>query len=577
MKNESQDIEKLRDLISVARGHRPADLVLKNLRVVNVFTGEIIPAGVALYRGRIAGVGEYRGEQEIDLGGAYLAPGFIDGHVHVESSKLTPLEYASAVVPRGTTSIVIDPHEIANVFGPKGIQFMLDWSEGLPLSMYFMLPSCVPATNLETSGAQLSASDLGPFLRHERVLGIAELMNYPGLLAGDDEVLKKLQLAMEGLVDGHAPGLSGKDLCAYIAAGVRSDHECTTEEEAKEKLRLGMHVMIREGSAAKNLAAIIPAVKPHDSRRFLFATDDRSPEDLMTEGHLDHMARKAIGMGLDPVTAIQIATVNIASYFRLEGLGAIAPGYRADMVVLDDLRKVRVTKVFKAGKLVAQDGRLLRHPRTRVEKPPCSINVDWSGLSGLRLRAQSNLIKVMELMPGQIVNRLRVEKAKVRDNEVVSDLDRDVIKLAVIERHRASGNVGVGFVRGFGLKRGALGSSVAHDSHNIIALGTSDEEIEMAVHEVARMGGGQVVVQGGKSLGGLPLPIAGLMSDQPLDTVVANEGDLKMAARSLGCRLDEPFMALSFLALPVVPELRLTDRGLVDVNRFTLVSLFGPD
>lgn len=571
-----QDIKGLDESIRVARGERPADLVLKNARLVNVFSAEIHDADVAVYQGRISGLGAYRGKAEIDLKRAYLSPGFIDSHLHLESSKLLPQEYAGVVVPKGTTAVVIDPHEIANVLGLRGIRFMLDSTLEGPLSVFLMLSSCVPATDLETSGARLSASDLAPLLADERVLGIAELMNYPALLAGAPEVLEKVELGIGKRVNGHAPGLTGKELCAYVGAGIRSEHECSSMEEAREKLRLGMHIMIREGSAAKNLADLLPLVNASNARRFLFATDDRSPEDLADEGHLDFILRKAIRAGLDPALAIQMATINAASYFGLEELGAIAPGYRADMVVIGDLKEMEILKVFKAGRLVAEQGRLLAQPK-RAELPEglSSMNVDWSGLQRLPVRVEGDYIKVIELIPRQILNRRAIERAKAKDGLVVPDLERDILKLAVIERHRASGNVGVGFVRGFGLRGGALGSSVAHDSHNIVVVGTSDEEIKSAAHEVARIGGGQVVVLEGKRLAALPLEVAGLMSERPVDEVVEKARALKSEARRLGCRLDDPFMALSFVALPVVPEIRLTDRGLVDVKKFDFVPLFG--
>lgn len=572
----SEDIRKLQEFIKVARGEQTADLVLKNVNIINVLSGEIHDSDVAVFNGRIVGLGRYRGKVEMNLGGSYLAPGFIDAHVHMESSKLLPWEYASAVVPRGTTGIVADPHEIANVLGLRGIELMLELSSRVPLSVYLMLPSCVPSTDLETSGARLSSFDLAYLLKKKRVLGIAEIMSYPGLLAGEPGVLEKVLLGKEKRVDGHAPGLTGKDLCAYTGAGIRSDHECTSREEAEEKLRLGMHVMIREGSAAKNLIDIFSVIKPENSRQFLFATDDRSPEDIVDEGHLDFIVRKSIDMGINPVTAIQMATINAASYFKMDHLGAIAPGYQADMVVLEDLSNIRILKVFKSGELIAENGMLLPHlGRPPSPEAPATMNVDWSGLSKLCVAAEGKRIKVMELIPGRIINRLTIANAKVRSGHVVSDLDRDILKVAVIERHRASGNVGVGFVRGFGLKKGALGSSVAHDSHNIVVLGTNDEEMRAAAYEVAGMRGGQVVVQGGKRLAALPLPIAGLMSNRSLNEIVAGTREIKMASKSLGCRLDDPFMALSFLALPVIPDLRVTDRGLVDVNRFGFVPLFG--
>lgn len=570
-----EPLKQLRDRIAVGRGAEPADLVFKNGRVVNVFSGEIVPADVAVFDGRVVGIGHYRAREAIDIEGRYLAPGLIDSHVHLESSKLMPHEYTRAVVPRGTVAIVADPHEIANVLGVAGIRLLLSWSAAGPLSVYVMLPSCVPATDLETSGAVLGASDLAPLLQDRRVLGLAELMNYPGLLRGNEEILEKILLATGKRADGHAPGLSGKDLCAYVAAGIRSDHECTTSEEALEKLRLGMFVMMREGSAAKNLADLAPVVRAENRFRFLLATDDRSPEDLMDEGHLDHILRKAVALGVDPVAAIQMATINPAVYFGLEDVGAIAPGYRADLIVLEDLERMRVSKVFKSGVCVAEEGRLIGELNQGPPvEAPFAMRIDWSCLAKLEVKARSDRIKVIDLVPSQILNRAAVDSAKVRSDRVLADPERDILKLAVIERHHATGNLGVGFVRGFGLGHGALGSSVAHDSHNIIVLGATDEEIEHAARVVSRMGGGQAVVRNGRCLAALPLPVAGLMSDRPLAEVVARARSLRKAARDLGCALEDPFMALSFLALPVIPELRVTDRGLVDVKRAALVSLF---
>lgn len=572
----ARGLENLQDFIEVARGERPADLVLKNGKIVNVLSGEIHDGDVAIYEETVSGVGDYRGNREIDLPGCYIVPGFIDGHVHVESSKLLLSEYATAVVPRGTTAAVIDPHEIANVLGLEGIRFMLASSRKVPLTAYVMLSSCVPATNLETSGHRLPAEKLAPLLKHKRVLGIAEVMNYPGVLTGEAEVLEKILLGRTRRVDGHAPGLTGKDLCAYIGTGIGSDHECTSAEEAREKLRLGMHVMIREGSVARSLADLLPAVTADNSRRLFFASDDRGPEDLWEEGHLDFMIRKAVSLGMKPMTAVQIATINAATYFGLERLGAVAPGYQADLVVLQDLEHLRVLKVFKAGRLMAEEGKLLQLPSLQpITVGYSSFRVDWSGLSRLSVAARGDRIKVMELVPGQILNRSVVEKAKIENGFVVSDVENDILKLSVIERHHATGNVGVGFVKGFGLKGGALASSVAHDSHNIIVVGASDEEMKVAAREVAKMGGGQVVVRGGSPVSALPLPVAGLMSDRALGDVVVSSRELKRAARNLGCLLQDPFMALSFLALPVIPELRVTDRGLVDVGRAGLVPLFG--
>jgi adenine deaminase len=566
---------QLDHLVQVARGDRQADLVLRNARVVNVFAGDVELTDVALAGGVIAGLGrEYRGAREVDMAGQYLAPGFIDAHMHVESTMVPVPEFARAVVPQGTTTVIVDPHEIANVLGIAGIRYMLDSSESGPLGVFVMLPSAVPATTMETSGAVLRGYDLYPLLRERRVLGIGEMMNYPGVVSGDPEVLGKAIIAGGKRVDGHAPGLSGRGLNAYAAAGIGSDHECTTLEEAEQRLRLGMYVMIREASNARNLAALLPLVTPATSRRCLLVTDDRTPADLLDEGHVNFLVRKAIGLGLDPVTAIQLATLNAAEYFGLRDRGAIAPGRVADLVVLDSLTAdLAVRQVYRGGQLVAADGELLA-PAPSTPPPPSPINVHEVGLADLRLPATGHRARIIGLVPDQIVTRALVDRPKIEDGAAVADVERDIQKLAVVERHRASGNVGLGLVQGFGLRRGALASSVAHDSHNIVVVGANDADMLAAVEAIVALGGGQVAVADGEVLARVPLPIAGLMSDQPLAVVREQVDQLVAAARALGSRLHSPFMALSFLALPVIPELKLTDHGLVDVTAFQLVPVF---
>lgn len=565
------------DLIAVARGDRPADLVLKNARVINVFSGEIMPTDVAVYGGRVAGFGGYQARQIVDLEGRYLSPAFIDGHVHLESSMLTPPEYAWAVVPRGTTAVVADPHEIANVLGLEGIKFILESGRSSPLDVYVMLPSCVPATGMETSGASLGARDLALMAGDDRVLGIGELMNYPGVVAGDPDLLDKVAigLARGGLVDGHAPGLEGRALQAYAAAGIRSDHESTSPAEALDRLRLGMYLMIREGSTARNLEALLPVVTRDNSRRCLLVTDDTHPEDLLRQGHMDHILRRAVALGLDPVTAIRMVTLNPAEYFGLVGRGAIAPGYRADMVVLDDLVKFCVRRVYRAGQLVAVDGRMAAPAAPgRAQEIRSSINVAWIEPEHFAIPARGSQARLIEVIPGQILTGASTCRPRVERGFVVADTERDILKIAVIERHLATGNTGVGLIRGFGLRQGAIASSVAHDSHNIIVVGTSDVDMLEAAVRVVKMRGGLAVADGAKTIAALPLPIAGLMSEQPPEEVAAGLDALNAAAAGLGCRLANPFMALSFLALPVIPHLKITDRGLVDVTRFEPVPLF---
>ncbi len=567
---------EISQLIHVARGDAPADLLLKNARVVNVFSGEIEETGVAIAHSRVVGLGnDYPAQRVVDLGGKYIAPGLIDAHVHIESAMVPPYEFARAVVPHGTTSVIIDPHEIANVLGVAGIEYMLEASKYTPFSVFVMVPSCVPATHLETNGGILRWSDLIPFKNDPWVIGLGEMMNYPGVLFRDQEVLDKLRAFFNRRIDGHAPGLTGRDLEAYVAAGIASDHECTTVEEAREKIRLGMRVMIREASNARNLQALLPVVNAKNARRILFVTDDRFPADLIDEGHIDNIVRTAIREGLDPITAIQIATLNAAEYFNLHDRGAISPGRRADLIIFDNFEKFTIEQVYRGGKLVARDGRVLPQ-----EIPPRhlpirnSMNINWSKVD-VRLPTNGHKkIRVIGMIPDQITTTQSIEDAPIKNGFAVSDPARDLLKVAVIERHQATGNVGIGFVRGLKLQRGAIGSSVAHDSHNVIVAGTNDDDLMTAARAIAAMQGGLVAVEDGQVLARVPLPIAGLMSDQPIERVREQLDRLVEMTRDLGSDLHAPFMALAFLALPVIPELKLTDRGLVDVNKFDFVSVF---
>lgn len=566
---------ELSTLIQSARGNLPADLLLKNGRVVNVFTGEIEETSVAISGSRIVGLGDYDAKKITDLKGAYIAPGFIDAHVHIESALVPPYEFARAVVPHGVTTVVVDPHEIANVLGSEGIRYMLDASKYTPFSVYVMASSCVPATHLETSGATLRWSDLIEFKNDPWVLGLAEVMNYPGVINGDLEVLDKLRAFADTRMDGHCPGLTGRDLEAYVAAGIASDHECTTVAEANEKLRRGMYVMIREASNAHNLLTLLPIINQRTSRRVLFCTDDRLPDDLMDKGSIDYIVRTAIQHGLDPITAITIATLNAAEYFRLTDRGAIAPGRRADICVFNNFEEMKIERVYYGGKRVVYRGKLEPDDHER-SRPPIrnTMNVDWSRVD-LRVRAapNANTLRIIGLIPGQLMTREEFDRALIQNGLVVSDTARDVLKMAVIERHHATGNVGLGFVRGFKLKSGAIGSSVGHDSHNILVVGTNDDDMLSAARAIASMQGGFVAVDKGQVLGRVPLPIGGLMSEQPIERVRAELDHLNAATRKLGCDLDTPFMALSFLALPVIPDLKLTDKGLVDVRKFDFVDV----
>ncbi|MGD9316183.1 MAG: adenine deaminase [Anaerolineae bacterium] len=565
----------LETLIAVARGEEPADLVLRNARLLNVFSGEIHPADIAIHDGWVVGLGAYQARQVVDLGQRFVAPGLIDAHVHLEDSMVQPSEFARAVLPHGTTAVVCDPHEIANVLGLDGVRYMLDASEGLPLSVYVMAPSCVPATHMESAGAELAADDIEKLWAHERVLGLAEMMNYPGVLFRVPAVLDKIRSAGDRPIDGHAPGLSGLDLNAYIAAGVRSDHECTDLEEAREKLRRGMHILIREGTTERNLHDLLPLITPQNARQCHFCSDDRHPDTLLREGHIDGIVRQAIGWGLDPVLAYQMATINTAEYFQLRHLGAVAPGYQADLLVLDDLEAVQVAQVYTAGQLVADGDQVLFSTSGMLDVPlQPSVHVELDALD-LDITAGEGAARVIGTIPDQVVTEDLRLVPRIENERVVSDPGRDLLKIAAIERHHGTGNVGLGLVKGIGLKQGAIASSVAHDSHNLVVIGASDEAMRAAVAAIAEMGGGLVVVAGRQVRAACPLPIAGLMSDQPIEEVRDQVEALTEAAQGLGCTLPDPFMTLSFLALPVIPSLKLTDKGLVDVNRFDLVPLFG--
>jgi len=567
----------LRDRIMAARGRQAPDLVLKRARVVNVLTNEIYTADVAIHDGYIVGLGEYRGPNGLDLDGAYLLPGLIDGHLHVESTMLSAGEFARAVVPHGTTSVIVDPHEIGNVLGDPGIRMLLAATADLPLNFFINVPSCVPASEMENGGHTLHASDMEPLLDEERVVGIAELMNFPGVLAADPNVLAKAELGIRrGVpIDGHAPGVTGKDLCAYVAAGIESDHETTRAEEAEEKLRLGMWLMVREGSTEHNLKELLPVVRRLRARRALFVTDDRAPNDLRDQGHLDHAVRLAIVEGLDPVSAIAMATINPAERFGLKRIGAIAPGYRADLIVADDLTNLTARLVFKDGRIVARDGVPAFKPaRFDYSAALDTVHIGPLDERSLRLPSTARRCRVIGLVPHQIVTQHLVEdEPKTVDGEIVADPARDILKFAVVERHRATGDVGVGLVKGFGMQAGALASSVAHDAHNIGVVGTNDADMVAAVRAVVEQHGGLAVVRDGQVLARLPLPIGGLMSDLPFEEVAERLEAVEAAASALGCTIWRPFMVLSFLALSVIPALKLTDRGLVDVEAWELVPV----
>ena len=563
-------------IINVARGLEKADFVIKNANIVNVLSEEIHKADIAIADGIIAGIGEnYHGEKEININGAYVTPSFIDGHVHLESSMVLPKEFAKAVLPAGTTTVIIDPHEIANVFGLHGISFMHEAVKHLPMDVYTMLPSCVPATPFETSGFDLNSYDLSLLIDKPWVLGIAEMMNFPGVLNLDKNVMAKLELAKQKdkRIDGHAPMLSNKDLCAYIASGVKSDHECTTPDEAIEKLRLGMYLMIREGTAAKDLNALIPVLKNCNTRKCLFVTDDRHPFDL--KEHINGMVRRAVAAGINPIKAVQCASLNTAEYFGLKNLGAVAPGYKADLLILPDLKTFKPDMVIKGGETVYENGKLtVNFEETEVPSVRGSVNVKWIERDDFRIEASSDIVRAIEIIPHQLVTKSRVSKIKIENGNAISNVDTDTLKICVIERHRATGNIGKGFVKGFNIKNGAIASTVAHDSHNMIVIGTNDEDMYTAAVELVKSQGGKVVVSNGQVLSKLSLPIAGLMSNEKFGYVVNKCEDLNNAAHSIGCTLEDPFMTMGFLSLPVIPELKITDKGIFDTTKFDFVNIF---
>ncbi len=575
-------MDKLQRRIQMARGILPADLVLRNATLVNVCSGECYPADVAVADGLVIGISTpgkgYHGQVERDLEGRWLAPGLIDGHMHIESTMLVLSEFARIVVPRGITAVMLDPHEFANVMGVAGIRYVLAAGRDLPLSAYVMLSSCVPASSFENPYRVLLAEDLLPLLEDERVLGLAEMMNMPGVLQGDEQVLAKIMATRQkGLVvDGHAPGLGELDLNAYATAGVMSDHECTPLEEARQRIRLGMWLMIREGSAACNLDALLPLVQELHPPRVFFVTDDRDPLDLTTRGHIDSMVRRAIELGLDPVEAIRLASYNTAQYFHLADRGSIAPGCVADLVVLDDLRTFQVESVYNAGELVARNGQLLvEAPTTTFPGVTETIHLGGINLQDLRIPGHPGLVEVVGIEPGQITTKHLREEAPLQNGKIVADPTRDLLKLVVMERHHASGRVGLGLVKGFGLRRGALASSVAHDAHNLVIAGANDEDILRAARVLEEMGGGFAFVVDGEVRARVPLPLAGLVSPLPVGELVEQLVALDSAAAECGCTLEHPCMTLSFLSLSVIPSLKLTDQGLVDVETFTLLSLQG--
>jgi len=560
-------------LIAVARGDEPPDLVIAGARVFSVFTSEWLELDVAVAGGRIAGLGSYDGGERVDARGQYLVPGFLDAHVHIESSKLTPAEFARAVVPHGTTAVVTDPHEVANVLGREGVEWMLEASEGLPLDVFVMAPSCVPASDFESPMSALEPGDMEAILRHPRALGVAEMMNFPGVIAGVPEVLARLDVRGATHADGHAPGVTGRALDAYVAAGIRSDHEATTFEEALEKRRRGMWVLLREASNARNLRDLLPLVKRYGPQHCAFCTDDREPDFLFRDGHIDQMCRVTVENGVAPEDALLMATLHPARCHGLMDRGAIAPGLRADLVLLNDLATFRPARVYKDGALVAAAGRAEPFARPPIPERVRSTMRSAPLPPGAFAIPAAARVRVIETIPGQLITLAREEEPATRDGHVVADAERDLAKIAVIERHHATGRIGIGLVRGFGLRTGAFASTVAHDAHNLVVVGAGDEDMAACAVRLQEIGGGIVVARDGAVRGELALPVAGLLSDEPVEDVVARLEALQDMLREQGVGDAAPFMTLSFLALSVIPSLKITDRGLVDVDRFELVPL----
>lgn len=574
------EMEILKRRIDVAAKRTPADLVIKNGNIVNVFTREIVNRNIAIVDGYFAAIGDYEGIENVDVSGKYIVPGFIDGHVHIESAMVTPSEFANVVLPHGVTTVVADPHEIANVSGVEGIEFMINSSDDIPLDVFFMLPSCVPATPFENAGASLDLAQLEHLYANPRVIGLGEVMDYPAVFHHDEKIISQLAAAsLKGKrIDGHAAGLDSDGLNVYMAAGIRTDHECVNSEEAMDRLRKGMYVMLREGSAARDLLSLLKAVNENNARRCLFVTDDKHLDDLIMEGSIDYNVRMAIKEGLDPILAIQIATLNAAECFGLKSKGAIAPGYEADFLVLDDLKSIVAERVYKNGKLVAQNGEMVCPSEPNVSPSPSIVDsVKLNSISEEHLQitiGDESTANIIGIVPNRIVTKHLIEKVDTKDGLFQTCTEKDYLKMAVIERHKNTGNIGLGILKGLGIKNGAIASTVAHDSHNIVAAGTSDSDLLKAITYISEMRGGLAVVQNGEILASLPLPIAGLMSDLTSPIIYEKLKDLNSALRNIGCTMEfNPFLTLSFLALPVIPELKLTDIGLFDVKAFKHIEV----
>lgn len=571
--------EKLKKLIDVAAGRIPADVAIKNCRIVNVFTGEISDGTIAFCEGQIAGIGDYEGQKEFDAEGRYAVPGFIDSHIHIESSYVRPEEIGRLLVPHGTSTIVADPHEIVNVCGIKGLDYMMEAAKRTALDIKYMLPSCVPAAPFEDAGAVIGAAEMEEPILREGILGLGEFMNFPGVINAADSDLEKIIIAKKAgkPIDGHVPGISGKELNAYASTGILTDHECSTVQEMKERLERGMYVLMRQGSACHNLRTLLKGLTPENSRRCLLCSDDRQPRTILHEGHLDNHLRICIEEGVDPVTAIRMATLNAAECYGLKDRGAVAPGYRADVVLLDDLKDFHVSRVWIGGELTAEEGRYLPEIEFYdTSSVKGSVVLKDFSAEKFKMHLKSDVINAIGILPGGVVTEKLTEKIELDENgEFVRNPEVDLVKVAVVERHHGTGKAACGFLKGYGIKEGAIAVSVAHDSHNIIVVGISDEEMEFAVNSLARQEGGIVLVKEGKVIESMPLPIAGLMSEESGEWVEKKLTDIhEKAASELGISGEvEPVMTLCFMSLPVIPELKLTARGLFDVTSFSFIPV----
>lgn len=561
--------------IDVAASRKTADLVIKNAKIINVFTNEIIEGNLGVDGEHIIGIGDYQGLEEIDLNGKYISPSFIDGHVHIESSMVSPYEFSKHILKYGTTSIIADPHEIANVCGLEGIEYILNSTENLPVDVYLMLPSCVPATEFETSGAVLEAELLEKFIGNKRVLGLGELMDFYGVIEGKEKIIDKLNIAEGKIVDGHGPLIKGKELNAYVIAGVKTEHECSTREEMEERLRRGMYVQIREGTAARNLLDLIPYVTKDNIRRCIFCTDDKHPEDILSRGHIDNNIRISIEKGIEPIDAIKMASLNTAECYGLKNIGVIAPGYIGDMVVFSDINNIEVEMVFKKGKLVVKDKKVLVEGENIIDNRVLSkVNIKHFIENDIKLSLRSNKAKIIDLMEHSLVTKLIEKEVKVENGEFKFSKGIDISKIVLVERHTGNSTTSVGLVKGFGIENGAIGVTIAHDSHNIIVIGDNDSDIVNCINNIKSLGGGIVISSKGEVIQSLPLPIGGLMSDKSLEEVDEILKDMIKISRNLNVsETVDPFMTLAFLALPVIPEVKITDKGLFDVINYKFIEI----